>query len=96
MAIRRARRAFECFGGPLCGRHIAKPRGGDVVVLDDGERQHYYRLCKAVTVNWQTQEEKASVIYWHYVGAFRSVEDFLENDSPPKILPPESEFSDFQ
>jgi len=75
-------RCYECIGGPLCGRKMARP-GHDAdrfVYADEDNRPHFYRLIRVAR-----NDLSAFAMFFHYFG--NNVEYAAK--AGPTLLPPD-------
>lgn len=78
---------YECIGGPMDGRRVAKPDGESAFYSLDRSRRdpypHFYRLCVS-TAKVGGKRKKAR--FWHYIGTTPDADRRPTLSAPPKLF----------
>lgn len=77
-------KVYECIGGPLCGRDVARTLNMESFSCKDADGEtHYYRLIRVVN-----NENTAAAMYYHYFGTNKQ----LANKRHPTLLMPADKY----
>ena len=77
-------REYECLGGPICGRRVAKTKNmSNFVCHDDQLVPHYYRLIRVVN-----DARTEGITFYHYFGSNRET----AHKKHPTLVPPREKF----
>jgi len=75
---------YECMGGPLCGRMVARTLNMQSFACKDQDgEQHYYRLIRMVN-----REGTGAAMYYHYFGTDMA----KARKMFPTLLPPDENY----
>lgn len=77
-------KVYECMGGPLCGREVARTLNMESFSCKDADGlTHYYRLIRMLN-----KEGTAAAMYYHYFG----MNKLAARRGHPTLLPPPDKY----
>lgn len=77
-------RRYECLGGPLCGRRVAKTVNMESFICHDNDKvTHFYRLIRVTD-----DARENGVTYYHYCGTNHKT----AYTRPPTLLMPREKY----